>query len=105
MVLPIVGDQRAWDLVGTHKVTGLVIWVEVVSRLRDSQSLLRRIALKRRDTAATRVVVVLNDTHANRAAVRDVAASLRESFPCDMRRAMLDLVAGSDPGEDLMVFL
>ena len=82
-----------------------MIWVEAESRLRDSQALLRRIALKQRDAEAARLVLVLNDTHHNRLAVRDAASPLYESFPGEMRRAILDLVAGRDPGDDVMVFL
>ena len=103
--LAIPGDQRAWDLVGTHRVTGLVIWVEAESRLRDSQALLRRLALKRRDGAATRLILVLNDTRANREAAREAATSLAGAFPSPMRSAIPRLVEGEDPGGDVLVIL
>ena len=83
----------------------MVIWVEAESRLRDSQALLRRLALKRRDGAATRLVLVLNDTRANREAAREAATSLAGAFPSPMRSAIPRLVEGEDPGGDVLVIL
>ncbi len=103
--LPIENDQRAWDAVGTHRQTGLSVWVEVESRLHDSQALLRRIALKRRDGDATRVLLVVPSTRNNRDAIRAASASLAEAFPADMRRAMRRLAAGDDPGADALLIL
>ena len=68
--LPIPGDQRAWDLVGWHAAERTRIWVEAESRLRDIQDVERRITLKKRDGGALRVVLVVNDTRANRDAIR-----------------------------------
>lgn len=103
--LPIPGDQRAWDLVGTHAVSRLTVWVEAESRLRDSQAVLRRIALKRRDGTATRLILVVNDTLANREAIREAPSSFAEAFPAAMRTAMPLLVDGKDPGADVLVIL
>ena len=40
----IRGDQRAWDAVGVHRRTGLTVWVEVETQLRDSQAILQRVS-------------------------------------------------------------
>ena len=40
-------EQRSWDMVGTHRITGLVIRVEGETRLRDCQATVRRLASKR----------------------------------------------------------
>jgi transcriptional regulator with XRE-family HTH domain len=103
--LTIENDQRAWDAVGTHRRTGLSVWVEIESRLRDSQALLRRIALKRRDGDATRVLLVVPSTRNNRDAIRAASASLAEAYPADMRRAIRRLAAGDDPGADALLLL
>jgi len=105
VTLNIPWDQRAWDMVGTHLETGLRVWVEAESRLRDSQALLRRLALKRRDASATRLILVLNDTAANREAVREAATSFAEAFPVTMRTAIPLLIDGKDPGGDVLMIL
>lgn len=103
--LRIDNDQRAWDAVGTHRHTDLIVWVEVESRLRDSQALLRRIALKRRDGDATRVLLVVPTTRNNRDAIKAASASFAEAFPADMRRAIRRLAAGDDPGADALLIM
>jgi transcriptional regulator with XRE-family HTH domain len=103
--LPLPGDQRAWDLVGTHMGSGLMIWVEAESRVHDSQALLRRLALKRKDSDAARLILVVSDTHGNRDALREARDAFAEAFPGSMRRAIPDLVAGRDPGDDVLLVL
>jgi hypothetical protein len=105
VVLPIARDKRAWDSVWTHRSTGLVVHVEAESRLGDVQALLRRLALKRRDGAATRLVLVVADTRQNRAVSRAAARELVAAFPADVRHAMSRLREGRDPGADVMVVL
>jgi transcriptional regulator with XRE-family HTH domain len=105
VVLALVGDQRAWDAVGTHSGTGLRVWVEVESRVSVAQALLRRLALKRRDGDARRLILVINDTRLNREAVRAAGSSIRASFPADARRARALLSEGKDPGADVLILL
>jgi len=101
----MVGDQRAWDAVATHVETGLVIWVEAESRLSDVQAVQRRLALKRRDGGAGRMLLAVNDTRINRDAVRIAGSSLRNAFPADMRQALMLLARGQDPRADVLVLL
>jgi transcriptional regulator with XRE-family HTH domain len=105
VVLPMPGDQRAWDAAATHKVSGVRIWVEAESRIHDVQALLRRIELKRRDSHADRVVLLVNDTRANRDALRDAAAAFASAFPASPRSAIGALVAGRDPGADVLLVM
>jgi transcriptional regulator with XRE-family HTH domain len=103
--LPEHQDQRAWDAVGTHRGTGLMIWVEAESRIRDVQALVRRLMLKRRDGRATRLIVVVNDSRHTRTAIRAEAAALREAFPAHPRRSLAALSRGLDPGADCLLIL
>ena len=103
--LPIIGDKRAWDSVAAHRASGLVVHVEAESRLGDVQALLRRLALKRRDGAARRMVLVVADTRQNRTVVGAAAADLLAMFPADHRVALSGLREGRDPGADVMVLL
>ncbi len=105
VVLPIPGDQRAWDAVGTHQATGLRIWIEAESRINDVQGLLRRIELKRRDGGAHRVVLLVNETRANRDVLAGAAAAFALAFPARPRAAIRSLIAGRDPGGDVLLVL
>lgn len=102
---PIPADQRAWDAVGTHAQTGLVLHVEAETRLGDVQALLRRLALKRRDGRADRLVLVLADTRHDRLVVRAAAAELGAAFPAERRQALRDLIAGRDTGADTLLLI
>ncbi|MET0772652.1 MAG: helix-turn-helix transcriptional regulator [Candidatus Limnocylindrales bacterium] len=103
--LPIIGDRRAWDAVGVHTATGLVIHVEAETRLADVQALLRRVALKRRDGRARRLVLVVADTRNNREVIRVATRVIVGAFPADARRALAMLDRGADPGADVMLML
>src|SRR6476646_9270512 len=93
--MPIVGDQRAWDLMlpGPTQSVG----VEGETHLRDCQAIQRRILLKARDSSVERVILCLADTRANRAAVREAGVSLREMFPVPPRVAARTLARGARP--------
>ena len=101
--IPIAGDRRAWDLVldGPTPPFGL----EAESRLRDCQALQRRVALKARDSGIERVILLVADTRANRAAVREAEASLREMFPVPARVALRALAEERDPGGSALILL
>lgn len=103
VAIPIEGDQRAWDamVVGREERTA----VEAETRLSDAQALLRRIALKQRDSHVARVILLLNDTSSNRAAVRAAHAILRDTFPIPARAAMAAFAAGNHPTGSALVFL
>jgi len=105
VTLPIANDQRAWDAVGVHASSGLTVWVEIESRVRDSQAVLRRISIKRRDTGASRVLLIVPSTRNNREAIRGARDSFAEAFPADMRRALRMLMRGEDPGADALLIL
>lgn len=101
--IPIAGDLRAVDILLTR---GRVqVAVEVITRLADLQAQLRAAQLKSRDLGATRLIIVVAGTHANRRALEAVRASLVEAFDLDTRRVMADLARGADPGRDAIIVL
>ena len=100
--MPIAGDLRAIDVVLTGACT---IAVEVVTRLRDVQALIRACQLKQRDFGADRLVIVVAATLTNRRALEVARQSLAAAFELDTQRVMKDLSLGRDPGRDAMVLL
>lgn len=101
--MPIDGDQRAWDamVIGLADRTG----VEAETRLTDVQALLRRIAIKQRDSDVSRALLILSDTANNRTAVRAASTILTEAFPVKGRSAMSALASASHPSGSAIVFL
>jgi transcriptional regulator with XRE-family HTH domain len=93
--LAIAGDLRAWDA-AIHG-DGWSAYVDAETRLRDAQALERRIALKRRDTATDRVILLVADTRTNRLILRSIGSPLvANALPSD---EILDaLRRGRDPG-------
>lgn len=101
--IPLPGDLRAVDVVLTKGALRLA--VEVITRLADLQAQVRAAELKARDLGATRLVLVIAGTHANRRALAAVRSTLVSSFDLDTRRLLADLAAGRDPGRDGIVVL
>lgn len=97
-------DQRSWDAVARHRVTGLTIRVEGETRLRDVQATLRKIEGKR-TTDPGRVVLAVRSSRDNRETVHLAEDVLRSQFPADPRTALARLRAGEDPGADLLVMV
>ena len=101
--IPIAGDLRACDVLLLRG--DLSIAVEVVTRLADLQAQIRAAQLKARDINATRLILVVAGTHANRRLLEATRASLVEAFDLDTRRVMADLAHSADPGRDAIVVL
>lgn len=101
--LPGQGDPRAWDAVihGHGDQTA----VEAETRLTDLQSLLRRLQLKLRDGGVARLVLLVADTHANRAAVRAGDSSLSAVLPLAGRPVLEPIAAGHHPPASGYVFM
>ena len=90
------GDRRAFDLMLAGD--DIRIAVEVFTRLLDVQAQIRAAHLKWRDSSAKRLVVVVAESHANRAALRAVLPLLAGDFPVRSRPALSALANGRDPG-------
>jgi transcriptional regulator with XRE-family HTH domain len=100
--VPIPGDLRGIDVLLQG---ACVIAVEVVTRLRDIQALLRAAQLKQRDIGATRLIIVVSGTHANRRALAEARLSLIATFDMDSQRVLATLARGQDPGRDAIIVL
>lgn len=101
--MPRVGDLRAADLVSS--VDGCQLMVEAYRRFADAQAQVRAARLKQRDLGADRLLLLIEDTRANRAAVASVLPDLKPSFTLTARRMLGALAAGIDPGGDAVVLL
>ena len=93
--MPIAGDLRSWDAIATFHDGALAIEAEM--RLRDPQALDRRIALKQRDAEIDRVLLLINDSEANRRAIRASRESLRSRLPLDGREILRAVRRGRVP--------
>jgi transcriptional regulator with XRE-family HTH domain len=102
-VIPLPGDLRAVDVV--LRATGCLIAVEVITRLGDVQAQLRDARLKARDLGATRLVIVVAATHANRRAFDAARPALAGAWDIDTRRVMAALAAGRQPDRDAIVLI
>jgi transcriptional regulator with XRE-family HTH domain len=111
--LPIDGDQRSWDgwISGFRDpgpgggAVGGGLPLDAETRLHDVQALLRRLALKLRDSSMEHVVLVVSDTRSNRQAVAAASDILATTFPISPRRALACLAAGRHPGGSALIFL
>lgn len=101
--IQIAGDLRAVDVLLTNDSARIA--VEVITRMADVQAQVRAAQLKARDIGATRLIIVIAGTHANRRALADARPALVEAFDLDTRRVMAELAAGRDPGRDAIVVL
>ena len=99
--MPIPGDLRAID-VRLRSADGTVA-VEVITRLADLQAQLRAAQLKARDAQASRLVIVIAGTHANRRAVAGARPTIVQGYDLDARQVLLDLGAGRIPPRDALI--
>jgi transcriptional regulator with XRE-family HTH domain len=99
--LPIRGDPRAWDR--TLRAAGLLIGVEGETRPTDLQEVQRRLALKKRDGGADRLLLVIADTDWCRRLLR--LNDLEATFPVPGRVALRALAEGRDPGGDAVILI
>ena len=96
VVLPVVGDKRAWDAVAMTP-DGWTAF-EAISKLGAVDATIRRANEKHRDDPrVVRVVLVINDTARNREAMRGGAAALRSDFPLNTHEVRRALRSGVHP--------
>jgi transcriptional regulator with XRE-family HTH domain len=93
--LPGPGDQRAWDAIVSRGSIGMGVEAETV--LSDVQAQTRRATLKQRDGGLDSMILLVADTRHNRIALATCRESIREAFPLDTRRILVDLRTGSIP--------
>jgi transcriptional regulator with XRE-family HTH domain len=100
--LAVSGDARAWDAVLLGPVA---VAVEAETHIHDVQAMLRRIALKMRDSSVDHVAVVVADTRHNRAVIAIAAEQMETALPCPRRRLFAALRQGVDPGASGLVLV
>jgi transcriptional regulator with XRE-family HTH domain len=99
----IRGDLRAADAVLTRGA--VTIMVEAITRLSDVQAQVRACQIKCRDMGATRLLLLISGSTANRAALREVEPIIREAFLTGTRTLVQTLASGRDPGRDCLIVL
>lgn len=101
--MPIAGDLRSADCRITNPDSSAL--VEAYTRLSDWQSQSSAAALKKRDLGATRLIMLVAATHANRRATAEADGVTDGSFPLRTKATLEALASGRDPGADAIVFL
>ena len=101
--MPMPRDLRAVDALLAHG--DLKIAVEAITRLSDVQAQLRAAQLKRRDIGATRLLLLVADTNANRRAIAEARPMLDTGLLTGAKRILAALNAGDDPGQDCLLVL
>jgi transcriptional regulator with XRE-family HTH domain len=97
-------DLRAWDMT-IADVTGATCGIEFETRFLDAQDQLRRLTRKMADGGLDRVLLVIADTRANRAAVRATAGLLASLFVIQDPAVLDALAAGRVPPRDAVILL
>ena len=92
-LLPAQGDLRAWDLL--LRLGSQIVGVEVETRIRDIQGLVRRIRGRQRDGGVDEILLVLADTRFN----RRLLAELRESLGSDFETSPASVLAALSSGQ------
>ena len=88
------GGQRSWDILLRTGAT--LVGVEVITRVRDVQALVRLIRLRERDGGVDHVLLVLSDSGHNRAMLRQLLEALGPAFTTS-RREIIDALRSSLP--------
>ena len=101
--MPLRADLRGFDaMIGLGRFRA---GIDAETRLRDVQAVARRLLLKKRDSGVHRVLLVVADTRANRAALREAGDVLSPSFRMDSVATVRALADGKDPGADGIVLV
>ena len=96
------GGQRSWDVL--LRLASLLVGVELVTRVRDVQALVRLIRLRERDGGADHVLLVLSDSTHNRALLEQLTDALGPRFTTPPRQILDALRAGRPvPGSGVLL--
>jgi transcriptional regulator with XRE-family HTH domain len=101
--MPIARDLRAADARLSRGEVSIA--VEAITRFADIQAQVRSAQLKARDLGATRLLILVGATRANREAVREAVPLVRAAFLTGTRRLLALLADGGDPGGDCLLVL
>lgn len=102
VLLPRVGDRRAWDLL--LRLGSQLVGVELETRIRDTQWLVRRIRERERDGGADVALLVLSDSAVNRRLLPDLLEALGSEFGTSSRSILSALRSGRPlPGSGVIL--
>ena len=95
VLLPNVGDRRSWDRVLRLLTTpGQVVGVDLETRIRDIQALVRRTRERERDGGVDEILIVLSSSATNRALVDELRTALGPRYSKSPRGILGDLRIG-----------
>jgi transcriptional regulator with XRE-family HTH domain len=104
-LLPGPGDLRAWDkLLRLTGETRHLVGVDLETRIRDIQALVRRTRLRERDGAVDVILIVLSDSGTNRILVGQLRDALGPDYSTDPGAIVRALHDGQPlPGSGVML--
>lgn len=105
-LLPGPGELRAWDklLRLRDEQPRHLVGVDLESRIRDVQQLVRRTRLRERDGGVDQILIVLSDSATNRRLVDELRAALGPSYATSPRAILQALRAGRQlPGSGVVL--
>ena len=103
--LPLPGEQRAWDkLLRLRGEVRQLVGVDLETRIRDIQALVRRTRLRERDGGVDAILIVLSDTATSRRLAGELRLALGADFGFPAREIVKALRAGKPlPGSGLIL--
>jgi transcriptional regulator with XRE-family HTH domain len=101
--MPKENDLRAADQLSD--TPGCRLMIEAFRRLSDYQAQVRSARAKQRDLGANRLILLLEDTRANRRALAEAGREPARTFPIPQRAMLAALAGGRDPKGDGIVLL
>jgi transcriptional regulator with XRE-family HTH domain len=93
-LLPMPGDQRAWDKLLRLKADNYRVGVDLETRIRDVQALTRRTRMRERDGGVDAILIVLSDSSTNRRLVEELRLALGPEYATPPRQLLGALRAG-----------
>lgn len=105
-LLPLPGDRRSWDkLLGRSTATPRhLVGVDLETRIRDIQALVRRTRERERDGGVDQILLVLSDSATNRRLVGQLREALGPDYATSPRALLRALRDGSAlPGAGIVL--
>ena len=105
-LLPGPGELRAWDKLLRLQDEGRrhLVGVDLESRIRDIQQLVRRTHLRERDGGVDVILIVLSDSSTNRRLVDELRSALGQSYATSPRAILRALREGRPlPGSGVLL--
>jgi len=100
-LLPNLGDQRSWDKLlrlTAEQLPRQRVGVDLETRIRDIQALVRRTRLRERDGGVDRILLVLCDSANNRRMVDELRATLGSAYATSPRSPLEGPARGVSAG-------